>query len=497
MVENLWAWIASLTGAQTPWAFLFLTLAIALEVSALVRTLTRGYGVQGTIMWVVLILLVPVAGALAFFLLVSPSVRRVALKRRRAAAQLRRDSAARAGAPDREPKAAEGDALIDLAASLTDLPPTAGNEVELLPDDAPTFRIFEEAIAAARRQVWAEYYIIRNDLSGRRFLQLLIERARAGIEVRLLYDAMGSARINAKLVRELIAAGGRAHAFLPMNVLRRRFAIHLRNHRKLIVVDGETGFVGGMNIGNEYFRRHRPRSAAARQPFHDSHLRLRGPCIEALARTFSEDWHFAAKEVLSPSACVAPASRPPTAPDGSIVAVIPSGPDQEFNASAFAHFSAIASARRRVWLTTPYFIPDEAAIAALVSSALRRVDVRVLLPYRSDERIATMAARWYYGKLLRGGVRIFEYEPAMLHAKTLVVDGAVALVGSANADIRSWRLNFELGALVADPRFARHLEERFVRDLADSREMTLEQVERHGWRTRVAHGVARLLSPLL
>jgi len=132
-----------------------------------------------------------------------------------------------------------------------------------------------------------------------------------------------------------------------------------------------------------------------------------------------------------------------------------------------------------------------------VSSALRRVDVRVLVPYRSDERIATMAARWYYGKMLRGGVRIFEYEPAMLHAKTLVVDGAVALVGSANADIRSWRLNFELGALVADPRFARHLEERFVRDLADSREVTLEQVERQGWRTRVAHGVARLLSPIL
>ena len=301
MVENLGAWIASLTGAQTPWAFLFLTLAIVLEVSALVRTLTRGYGVQGTVMWVVLILLVPVAGALAFFLLVSPSVRRVALRRRRAAAQLRRDSAARAGAADREPKATEGDALIDLAASLTDLPPTAGNEVELLPNDAPTFRIFEEAIAAARRQVWAEYYIIRNDLSGRRFLQLLIERARAGVEVRLLYDAIGSARINAKLVRELIAAGGRAHAFLPMNVLRRRFAVHLRNHRKLILVDGETGFVGGMNIGNEYFRRHRPRSAAARQPFHDSHLRLRGPCIEALARTFGEDWHFAAKEVLPPS----------------------------------------------------------------------------------------------------------------------------------------------------------------------------------------------------
>jgi cardiolipin synthase len=512
MLENLGAWFASMTGAQVSWAFAFLTLALALEVSALVRALTRSYGVQGTIMWVVVILLVPVGGALAFYLLVAPSVRRVALKRRRASAQLRRESAARGGgggAPERDAKASESDALVDLATALTDLPPTAGNEVELLTDEAPTFRIMEQAIGAARRQVWAEYYIIRNDLSGRRFLQLLIERARAGVEVRLLYDAVGSAWINGRLVKELVAAGGEAHKFLPMNFLRRRFAIHLRNHRKLIVIDGESGFVGGMNIGNEYFRRRHRGRRADLQPYHDSQLRLRGPCVESLARTFSEDWHFAAGEVLPPPAKVATPPPPPTptlppehadaasARDGSIVAVIPSGPDQEFNASALAYFSAIASARRRVYLTTPYFIPDDAAISALVGSALRRVDVRVMVPHRSNERIAEMAARWYYGKMLRGGVRIFEYEPAMLHAKTLVIDGAVAMVGSANADIRSWRLNFELGALIADPRFARHLEERFVRDLADSREVTLEQVARQDWRARFAHGVARLLSPML
>src|SRR5262249_24079269 len=168
-----------------------------------------------------------------------------------------------------------------------------------------------------------------------------------------------------------------------------------------------------------------------------------------------------------------------------------------FNASALAYFSAIASARRRVWITTPYFIPDDAAISALASSALRRVDVRIMVPHRSNERIAEMAARWYYGKMLRGGVRLFEDERAMLHAKTLVIDGEVAMVGSANVDIRSWRLNFELGALVADPRFARMLEERFVRDVADSVEVTLESVERRGARTRLALGVARLLSPLL
>jgi cardiolipin synthase A/B len=488
MVENLVSWLRSLNGLQLSWAFVFLTLTLAFEAWAMVRALMRGHGVQGTISWILAILLVPLGGALAYFVIVGPNVKRVALKRRRAAAELRAQQPR-----TRDSRLAEGDALIDLASSLTGLPPTAGNELELLTDSRPTFEALEADLRAARRSLWVEYYIIRNDVSGRRFLELLIERARAGVEVRLLYDAIGSVRINAKLVRALVKAGGRAHAFHPMNPLRRRFAAHLRNHRKLIVCDGETGFVGGMNIGDEYFRRRRRHRAAARQPYRDTHLRLRGPCLEALARTFAEDWNFAAEEKLD-----LPRPPPPAANGlGSIVAVVPSGPHQEYNASQYAYFAAISSARRRVYLTTPYFIPDDAGIAALVSAALRRVDVRVLVPYRSNDRIAELAARSYYGELLRGGVRIYEYEPAMLHAKTLVVDGHVAIVGSANADIRSWRLNFELGAMVADPAFARKLEESFVRDLAQSHEVTLEVVARRDWKGRVAQGVARLLSPLL
>lgn len=488
MVENLVTWMRSLSGLQLSWAFVFLTLALAFEAWAMLRALTRGHGVQGTLSWLLAIALVPVGGAIAYFVIVGPSVRRVALKRRRAAAELRAHQPLA-----RDPRIAEGDALIDLASALTNLPPTAGNELLLLTDSAPTFEALEADLRAARRSLWVEYYIIRNDVSGRRFLELLIERARAGVEVRLLYDAIGSVRINARLVRELVAAGGRAHAFHPMNPLRRRFAAHLRNHRKLIVCDGATGFVGGMNIGDEYFRRRRRHRSAARQPYRDTHLRLRGPCLEALARTFAEDWHFASEEKLE-----LPPTPPPAADGfGSVVAVVPSGPHQEFNASQLSYFAAMSSARRRVYLTTPYFIPDDAGMSALVSAALRRVDVRVMVPQHSNDRIAELAARSYYGQLLRGGVRIYEYEPAMLHAKTLVVDGNVAIVGSANADIRSWRLNFELGAMVADSAFARKLEETYMRDLANSHEVTLEDVARRDWKARVAQGLARLLSPLL
>jgi cardiolipin synthase len=292
-----------------------------------------------------------------------------------------------------------------------------------------------------------------------------------------------------------------------MNPLRRRFAVHLRNHRKLVLVDGEVGFTGGMNVGDEYYRRRVLRRIKGPRPFRDNHLRIRGPAVHALALTFAADWQFAAAETLElPPAPPHPQGQagggPPgshVAPyaTGSIVAIVPSGPDQEFNANALTHFSAVSSARRRVYVTSPYFIPDESALSAMVSAALRRVDVRVMVPRHSDVKIAQFAGRWYYGKLLRGGVRVFEYEPAMLHAKTLVVDGNVAIVGSANADIRSWRLNFELGAMVADPAFARTLEERFVRDLAHSHEVTLEEIERRSTRAKIVHGLARLLSPFL
>jgi len=200
-----------------------------------------------------------------------------------------------------------------------------------------------------------------------------------------------------------------------------------------------------MNVGDEYSGRARWKG---KQYFHDTHLSLRGPAVWDLAATFAEDWRFATGESLEP-----PPPPEPSCP-GSIVTVVPSGPDQEYNANALTYFAGIASARRRCWLQSPYFIPDQPTTQALLSAQMRGVDVRVLLPERCDLRLVGAAARTYYRELLRGGVRIFEYQPSMLHGKVMVVDGAWALVGSANVDVRSFRLNFELGALVVDAAFA-------------------------------------------
>ncbi|MBL8841821.1 MAG: cardiolipin synthase [Planctomycetes bacterium] len=484
---STWEFLRSLSQAHAAGITLFSLLVFALDLWAIERACSRGHGVQGTLTWIFAILAFPLVGALAFFALASPSVRRVKLARRRAAAQLRHELGGKQATPD----AMQGDSLLDLAANLTGLAPNAGNDVTLLTENEETFARIEKALRGARRFIWAEYYIIQNDETGRRFLEVLAERARAGLEVRLLYDAVGSLHINAERLRQLEVAGGRARAFQPMNPLRRRLSVHLRNHRKLIVVDGEVGFTGGMNVGDEYSGSRRRSGLAV---YRDSHLELRGPAVSSLAQAFREDWVFAGGRALPPFAVPEAAETP-----GSMVAIVTSGPDQEHNASAFVHFAAIASARRRVYLSSPYFIPDEATLAALVSSALRRVDVRVLLPALSisDVKIAAYAARSYYGKLLRGGVRIFEYEPSMLHGKTLVADGQIACVGSANVDLRSYRLNFEIGALINDTRFAATLERRFLRDVAHANEVTLELLARQTKSMRFVCAAARLLSPLL
>ena len=486
-LESFWTYLRSLSPTQKTWVTLFSIAVFAIEWWAIARAITRGHGVQGTLTWVFAILAFPLIGAISFFLFASPNVRRVVLRRRRSAAAIRRGFSGNGGRSRGEESA---DSLVDLAGALTGIAPTAGNEVRHLTATEPTFERVSDAIHAAKRFVWAESYIIRNDETGRAFLELLQKRACEGIEVRLLYDAFGSLAINAALLRQLVTAGGKTCAFQPMNPLRRRLSVNLRNHRKLIVVDGEVGFTGGMNVGDEYSGRKRK----GLKVFKDSHLELRGPSVHSLAQAFVEDWHFATAETLALPKPVGPAQTP-----GSVVAIVPSGPDQEHNASALLYFAGIASARKRVFLTSPYFIPDESTVNALVSAALRRVDVRVLLPEssKSDVPLVSLAARSYYGTLLRGGVRIFEYELSMLHAKTLVVDGQAAFVGSANVDIRSFRYNFEVGALVHDPQFAGELEKRFVVDLAHSREVTLQELERTSRFTKARCMLARLLSPIL
>jgi cardiolipin synthase len=469
---------------------LLLIAVIAIDCVAILRALTRSHGLQRTLTWILAVLAFPILGALLYMTLANPSIKRTTRRMGRGGQSLRESGeggvARTPGDLDESSRESPYEQVFTLATRLTGLDSSRASEVQLLSKDEHAMRRLEEAIQAARHTIWVEYYIVRNDETGRRFMDLLASQAARGIEVRLLYDAFGSWWINSRRVRAIREAGGRVEAFLPLNPLRRRWSVNLRNHRKIVVVDGELGFTGGMNIGDEYSGRARRKGLKG---FRDTHLELRGSAVTDLARVFAEDWVFATHEHLS----VPENSAAPTR-SGPRVSIVPSGPDQEHNATELVYFACVNAARKRLWLSSPYLLPDDTMLRALVAAALRGVDVRIVAPRRADVLVATLAARATYPEFHRAGVRIFEYLPTMMHAKTLLVDDSLALVGSANVDVRSFALNFELSALIEDEPFAGELGRQFEEDMQSSREYTRSS---ESFPQRVLHGVARLFAPLL
>jgi len=464
----------------------------ALVLGVLTLAIVRRRGLTGTLAWIFAIIAIPGFGVAAYLLLANPRVARTRRAKRAATRELRTRQGRRGGrGGERADSLLTGAerSVLHLAERLSDVAPVSGNAVELVSSNTGAADRIAKALASAKQSIWAEYYMVKNDATGAAFLAALAGRARDGLDVRLLYDAVGSWGIDSGALDRLREAGGHVEVFLPINPLRRRWAVHLRNHRKILVVDGRLAMTGGMNIGDEYsggFRRGRGKA------WRDTLLVVRGPAAGALAEVFAEDWSFATEteELLE-------VPTPPGVEGGCLVSILPSGPDQEANANRLTYFAGITSALTRCWIASPYFIPDGPTNRALVTAALRGVDVRILVPEKNDVFLMGPAARSYYTALVRAGARIFEYRPAMLHAKLMVIDGRWSVIGSANVDIRSFWLNFEISALVFDPAFAGEVEAQFVRDLAESTEVSLEILSGRGFLPALGEGIARLMSPLL
>ncbi|MCA9522590.1 MAG: cardiolipin synthase, partial [Myxococcales bacterium] len=345
----------------------------------------------------------------------------------------------------------------------------------------------------ARHHIHVQFYIIKGDKWGAALRDRLAARAKEGIEVRVLVDAVGSYGLSRGFWDPLTEVGGQVGIFKPVNPLvrlRRRDRVDFRNHRKIVVVDGRLGFTGGINIGKEYLGLN-PELGHWR----DTHVRIEGPAALALQRVFAEDWWLTTEEALDNAAYY---PDPPTDPPGHCaVQVLESGPDQRWSPIHMFYIQAITLARRRIWITSPYFVPDDVLETALTGAALRGVDVRILVPSKSDVRLITWASRSYYQGMLDAGIRIYEYARGFVHAKTMVVDDWVAAVGSANLDIRSFHLNFEVNAFVFSRYLATQLAEQFRSDLRDAREVATNYRDALGIGPRLVQSFARLLSPLL
>lgn len=472
--------------------YILLASYYTLALLAIATILQRRREPAAMLAWIFSTLLLPPFGLIAYAVFGENRVKRRASRRRRKLAreaeQLSAWAARRAGstaAPDGlSPELAMTE---NIGRRLAQMPATGGNEVQVYEEANVTYAAIEQGIRAAQHHVHLVYYIWQPDETGRFFRDLLIEKARSGVEVRLLLDAVGCWNLRSSFMQPLIDAGARVEYFLPIYKLRKRWSPHLRNHRKLVVIDGHTGFLGSQNIGDEYRGRLRRLS-----PWYDSHMRVRGPAAMFLQQIFAEDWLFATRETLELSEYPAPAAE-----GGSIIQILPTGPDLDDNVLVHILFSAVSSARHTLRIATPYFVPDLAVTMALQHAAHRGVRVQLVLPTRTDAPLVLWAGRSYYAELLRAGVEIYEYPHGVLHSKIVTIDDEWCLLTSANMDIRSFRLNFEVTAIIYDQEVTRRLGASIDRRFDRGQQITEREVWNRPLHQQLLEGAARLFSPLL
>jgi cardiolipin synthase len=336
-----------------------------------------------------------------------------------------------------------------------------------------------------------EYFIIKNDFIGRKLIETLVEKAKDGVEIRLLIDAMGGRQLSysSACIKKLVAVGGRVAFFFPPRFKYLNMKLNYRNHRKIVVIDGEVGYIGGFNIGKEYLGLKKKFGA-----WRDMHLRIMGSSVQDINARFLMDWRFASQEkiVLSEAYYSKVIQAGTTG-----IQIVSCGPDEGKAQIKRGYMKMITSARKNIYIQTPYFVPDSSILDSLKMAAQSGVAVKIMIPCMPDHMFVYWATYSYVGELIKSGVRVFIYDKGFLHAKTIVVDGQVASIGSANFDMRSFKLNFEANAFIYDEAEAHKIEENFKNDMADCHELTKEIYYNRGIVIKFKESISRLLSDLL
>ncbi len=381
----------------------------------------------------------------------------------------------------------EGSGLNSALTKLTPFPMTRFNQSRLLVDGARTFEAIFDGISGAKQYILVQFYLVRDDRLGRKLKSRLMEKARQKVQVYFLYDEIGSYQLPGNYLGELRNAGVMVSAFHTTRGKANHFQVNFRNHRKIVVIDGQVAYVGGHNVGDEYLSRN-PEIG----PWRDTHVRVEGPVVKAIQFTFLQDWYWSTTRV--PELDWAPHAAGQSDERQLLIA---SGPADPVDTCALMFTHLIHSARERIWIASPYFVPDSQLLGALKLAVLRDVDVRILLPAKADSRAVHLASFSFLDQILPVGVKLYRYMKGFMHQKVLLVDDALAGIGTANLDNRSLRLNFELTLLNYDAGFIKEVESMLLDDLAHSREVLLgEYTERSFW-FRLAVRFSRLLSPIL
>ena len=440
--------------------------------------------------WVTALLLFPVGGIILYFVF-GRSIRNVRMiSRRNRRKLLKHEGTQPLPKLDRE-LSPENRQRIRLAYSIGGANLYTGNDIRIFTDGRSFFDELFEDLKKAREYINLQFYIIASDPLGRRLRDILIERARAGVKVRVIYDYIGSFDARRRdFFQRMKENGVEVHSFFRLSFPSHVNRLNWRNHRKVVVIDGRIGYIGGMNVAERYM------GSFDGGKWRDTAARITGPCVGALQYHFAVDWKFMGHDLLCDP--VAGWSKD----DGAEVSdatlqVLASGPNDRWGNMTLLFYKAISTARRRVWLQTPYFLPSDGLMKALESAALAGVDVRVMMPRRSDSRILTYASHSYVEECLLAGVKVYLYDAGMLHAKVLIVDNDFSTLGSTNFDFRSLEHNFEENLVMYSNEANRILAQGFEEDSKDCSKLKIAEWNRRDRRRKVQESIYRLLSPIL
>ncbi|MFD2914556.1 cardiolipin synthase [Psychroserpens luteus] len=367
--------------------------------------------------------------------------------------------------------------------------PSTGNELIPLKNGKATFEAIFAALEKAEKFIHIQYYIFEEGDLAEKFKTILIEKVKKGVEVRFLYDALGSRTLSNSYINSLKAEGIEVYAFLPMKLGRLLSSINYRNHRKIVIVDGIVAFTGGINVSDKYIT-----GDPVLGKWYDMHLQLKGTIVNSLQAVFTMDWSFASgKDNLLNTKYILKHSTL----GKSVAQIVASGPDSDFSSIQQLYFSIINSAKQYVYITNPYIIPGEAILQALQVAAMSGVDIRVLLSTNSDSFLVKWNVRSYFEDLLASGVKIYLYPDGFLHSKVIISDDALTSIGTANLDIRSFEQNYEVNALIYDSKITKELKQDFLNDCNKSSQMDYQQHLKRPKTDRLKEGIAKVFSPVL
>lgn len=442
-----------------------------------------------TISWILVISLLPYIG-IFFYLVFGRSYhrqKRISNKIKRKITNRAKKQAINHVDLTKHPIVEKNIKLVNLIGKTSELGVYGNNEIEIFTKGKKLLDKMLEDISNAKDHIHAEYFIIETDETGNTFKEALIKKAQEGVDVKVIYDDIGSWKLKRSTIRDMKRAGIKMQSFFKIRFPYFTSKINYRNHRKILVIDGTIGYLGGFNIADRYTK------GLEWGIWRDTHLRLEGDAVSGLQHTFIYDWLYITKR-LHTNKRFFPQTNITTQ---TAVQIGISGPDMENESIMQAYCMAISNAKKYVYIQTPYFLPNESILNAIESAALAGVEIKLMIPFRSDEKISYEASMSYMGSILKAGVEVYQYTKGFIHSKTIVIDDEIAIIGSANIDLRSFEQNFEVSAFIYNETHSKHLKELFMGDMKVSKKLSYFKWSNRPLLRKFIQALARLLSPIL